>query len=130
MLKCVTVLMFLLATPLLANIGVVNNESDSLQVVKTQEGIASWYGGYHNGRKTASGEVYREHLMTCASNSHKFGTKLRVTNPKTGKSVIVKVNDTGGFSKYGRLLDLSKGAFEKIANLKQGLVRVIVEVLE
>lgn len=121
--------MFLLATPLFATTGVAGNEGDSLQVVKTQEGVASWYGGSHNGRKTASGEIFREHLMTCASNSHKFGTRLRVTNPDTGKSVVVRVNDTGGFKKYGRLLDLSKGAFSKIAPIRQGLVRVIVEVL-
>lgn len=89
--------------------------------------VASWYN--LDGRKTASGEVFRTHAMTCASNSHKIGTKLLVTNPKTNKSVVVRVNDTGGFSKYGRTLDLSKGAFSKIAHLSQGTVNVTIKRL-
>mgnify|MGYP006336678881 CR=1 FL=1 len=89
--------------------------------------VASWYN--LDGRKTASGEVFRTHAMTCASNSHKIGTKLLVTNPKTNKSVVVRVNDTGGFSKYGRTLDLSKGAFSKIAHLNQGTVNVTIKRL-
>ena len=89
--------------------------------------VASWYN--LDGRKTASGEVFRTHDMTCASNSHRIGTKLLVTNPKTNKSVVVRVNDTGGFSKYGRTLDLSKGAFSKIAHLSQGTVNVTIKRL-
>ena len=89
--------------------------------------VASWYN--LDGRKTASGEVFRTHAMTCASNTHKIGTKLLVTNPKTNKSVVVRVNDTGGFSKYGRTLDLSKGAFSKIAHLNQGTVNVTIKKL-
>lgn len=89
--------------------------------------VASWYN--LDGRKTASGEVFRTHAMTCASNSHKIGTKLLVTNTKTNKSVVVRVNDTGGFSKYGRTLDLSKGAFSKIAHLSQGTVNVTIKKL-
>lgn len=89
--------------------------------------VASWYN--LDGRKTASGEVFRTNAMTCASNTHKIGTKLLVTNPKTNKSVVVRVNDTGGFSKYGRTLDLSKGAFSKIAHLSQGTVNVTIKRL-
>ena len=76
--------------------------------------VASWYN--LDGRKTASGEVFRTHSLTCASNTHKLGTYLKVTNTANDKSVVCKVNDTGGFSKYGRTLDLSKGAFSKIAH--------------
>lgn len=89
----------------------------------------SWYGGNFHGRHTSSGEKYNQNDMTCASNSHKIGTKLLVTNPKTNKSVVVRVNDTGGFSKYGRTLDLSKGAFSKIAHLNQGTVNVTIKKL-
>ena len=89
----------------------------------------SWYGGYFHGRQTASGEKYNQNGMTCASNSHKIGTKLLVTNHKTNKSVVVRVNDTGGFSKYGRTLDLSKGAFSKIALLSQGTAKVTIKKL-
>lgn len=91
---------------------------------------ASWYGGYFHGRKTASGEIYNKHALTAASNSHKMGTKLKVTNAKTGKSVVVKVNDTGGFAKYNRTLDLSQAAFQQIAPLGQGVAKVTIQVLK
>ena len=90
----------------------------------------SWYGGSFHGKKTANGETYNMHAMTAASNSHKMGTKLLVTNPKNNKSVIVKVNDTGGFAKYGRTLDLSKGAFAKIADLNSGTCKVEIKILK
>ena len=89
----------------------------------------SWYGGYFHGRLTYSGERYNKYALTCASNTHKMGTKLLVTNTKNNKSVVVRVNDTGGFSKYGRTLDLSQGAFSKIANLGQGTVNVKIKKL-
>ena len=92
---------------------------------------ASWYGFKPwDGRKTASGEVFRTYGLTTASNSHKMGTMLRVTNVVNGKSVVVKVTDTGGFAKYGRTLDLLQGAFQKITPLSQGIVRVKIEVLK
>lgn len=91
---------------------------------------ASWYGGYFHGRKTASGEIYNKYALTAASNSHKLGTKLKVTNVKTGKSVVVKVNDTGGFTKYNRTLDLSQAAFQQIAPLGQGVAKVTIQVLK
>ena len=92
--------------------------------------IASYYGKGFHGKRTASGEIFNKWAMTTASNSHKMGTKLKVTNVVNGKSVIVKVNDRGGFSKYGRTLDLSRGAFAKIADIKQGLVKVKIKVLK
>lgn len=91
---------------------------------------ASWYGGKFHGRTTASGETYNKWAMTTASNSHKMGTKLKVTNIENGKSVVVKVNDTGGFKKYGRTLDLSRGAFAKIADINKGLVKIRIQVLQ
>ena len=100
------------------------------QNAHAQTGIASWYGKQFHGRLTASGERYNKWAMTCASNSHKMGTRLKVTNKANGKSVIVKVNDTGGFKKYGRLLDLSRGAFAKIENINKGIVKVDVVVLK
>lgn len=47
-----------------------------------------------------------------------------------GKSVTVRVNDTGGFKKYGRTLDLSRGAFSKIANIKTGIIKVKIKVIK
>ena len=100
-----------------------------LASMNTQAATASFYGERFHLKRTASGEIFDMNKMTCASNTHKLGTKLRVTNKETGKSVVVKVNDTGGFSKYGRTLDLSKAAFSKIADIKHGLVKVDIKVL-
>ena len=97
--------------------------------INTQAATASFYGSKFHGKKTASGEVFDMNKMTCASNTHKMGTKLKVVNKANKKSIICKVNDTGGFSKYGRTLDLSKAAFAKIADIKQGLVKVDIKVL-
>ena len=92
--------------------------------------VVSWYGSSPwEGRKTASGEVFRSHKLTCASNVHKMGTMLLVTNKANGKSVVVKVTDRGGFGKYGRTLDLSQGAFSKIANTSQGIAKVTIKRL-
>lgn len=98
-----------------------------LLVTSANAGVASWYGERFHNKRTASGEIFNMNAMTCASNTHKMGTKLLVTNKENGKSVIVKVNDTGGFKKYGRTLDLSKGAFSKIANTKKGLIEVTIK---
>lgn len=87
---------------------------------------ATWYGGKFHGRLTASGERYNQNALTCASNKYKFGTQLIVTNQANGKSVTCRVNDRGGFGKYGVSLDLSKAAFAKIAPLSQGKIKVTI----
>lgn len=92
--------------------------------------IASWYGGKHHGKKTASGEIFNQNALTAASNTHKLGTKLKVTNQANGKSVIVRITDRGGFGKYGRTLDLSKGAFSQIASLSKGTIKVNIEQVQ
>ncbi len=68
--------------------------------------------------------------MTAASNTYPFNTRLRVTCATTGKSVVVRINDTGGFHKYGRSIDLSQGAAEKLGIIKQGVAKVYLEVLK
>lgn len=93
--------------------------------MKTLIFLATFYGGVFHGRTTASGEKFDKNKFTCASNHYKMDTMLEVTNILNGKSVIVKVNDTGGFK--GKKIDLSEGAFKKIANLKQGVIKVRVE---
>jgi len=90
-----------------------------------QCGGASYYG-HQDGyawRTTASGEAMNPGLMTTAHKYLPFGTRLRVTNQNNGKSIIVKVNDRGPFV-AGRVLDLSYGAFTKIASASQGVTRV------
>ena len=91
---------------------------------------ASWYGKPFHGRLTASGERFNMNDLTCASNTHKIGTTLKVTNKSNGKSVIVRVNDTGGFKKYGRTLDLSREAFNKIEDINKGLVKINIQILK
>lgn len=86
-------------------------------------GKASWYGGSHHGRLTASGEVFNQYAMTAAMPSRKYlGRVYKVTSG--GKSVTVTITDTGGFARYGRLIDLSQGAFAKLANTNRGVIQV------
>lgn len=93
-----------------------------------QEGKASHYGGkYHHGRKMANGKIFDKNALTCAHNQYPFGTKLRVSYQ--GKSVIVTVTDRGGFNKLGRIIDLSEGAFKRLAPLSKGVIKVKIEKL-
>jgi rare lipoprotein A len=89
---------------------------------------ATYYSDAFHGKVMRSGQVYDANKLTCASNTHKLGTKLKVTNLDNGKSVIVKVTDTGSFRKV--TLDLSKKAFSKIAELKQGVINVKIKVVQ
>ena len=92
--------------------------------------LASHYGigdGYH-GRTTANGERYNAYGHSTAHRSLPFGTRLRVTNQTNGKSVIVRVNDRGPFV-AGRSLDLSYGAFTKIASPGSGVARVCYSLM-
>lgn len=89
---------------------------------------ASWYGGIHHGRKTASGEVFDENKLTAAHKTLSFGSSVEVINIDNEKSCTVIINDRGPFIK-GRDLDLSKKAFSKISNLKKGVINVKYKVL-
>ena len=85
---------------------------------------ATWYGDAYHGKRTYSGEVFDMNKMTAASNHFQIGDKLKVTNKLNGKSVIVRINDKGAMSK--EIIDLSKGAFRKIADLKKGIIDIQV----
>ena len=91
-------------------------------------GIASWYSEADAGINlhTANGEVFDDSQLTCASWNFPFGTYLKVTNRLNGKSVVCRVNDRGPHKRLERLIDLTKTAFRKIANPRQGLLRVSV----
>lgn len=92
------------------------------------EGIASFYGGKYNFRKTASGERFLSYKMTAAHKTLPFGLIVLVTNLDNGASVKVKINDRGPFIE-GRIIDLSAGAFKKIAPSNQGLANIRIDVL-
>ncbi|OAV32182.1 septal ring lytic transglycosylase RlpA family protein [Moraxella catarrhalis] len=101
----------------------------ALLATASQANYATYYGDKFHGRKTANGEQYNQNALTCASNQYKFGTRLKVTNKANGKSVVCRVNDRGGFGKYGTALDLSKGAFKNIAPLSDGKIKVTIRRL-
>ncbi len=96
---------------------------------KTAFGVASWYSDSFDGRKTSNGEIFRQSKLTCAThNGYKFGTWLRVTNLRNGKSVIVKVNDRM-HPRMKRIVDLSRAAAKQIGIISSGLTKVKVEIL-
>ncbi|MEM9331769.1 MAG: septal ring lytic transglycosylase RlpA family protein [Pseudomonadota bacterium] len=88
-----------------------------------QCGGASWYA---LNSKTASGEWMNPNTMTAAHRNLRFGTKVRVTNQRNGRSIIVRINDRGPFIK-GRVIDLSKAAAAKLGYLRRGHTPVCIE---
>ena len=91
-------------------------------------GVASWYGGRHLGRHTASGEILTAQARTAAHRSLPLGALVRVTNLKNGKSSLVKINDRGPFV-AGRLIDLSEQAARDLGMIEDGLANVRLELI-
>ena len=93
-----------------------------------QIGVASWYSETDPGinRHTANGEFFDDSKLTCASWHHAFGTLLKITNLKNGKSVVCRVNDRGPNKRLGRLVDLTLTAFRYIAEPRTGLIHVSI----
>ena len=87
---------------------------------------ASWYGPKFHGKFTANGEVYDQMALTAAHKYLSFGTLLKITYTKNGKSVIVRINDRGPYIE-GRELDLSKGAAIELGILAKGVARVKIQ---
>jgi rare lipoprotein A len=92
-------------------------------------GVASWYGGVFNGRKTASGEVYDMNAMTACHPSLPFGSIVRVVNVHNHHSVVVRITDRGDLVEEGRIIDLSYGAAQKLGITWNGLAHVDLQVL-
>jgi len=95
------------------------------RIVSSYQVKASWY---ECCKKTANGEKFDPEGMTAAHRSLKFGTRLRVTNPSNGKSVIVRINDRGPFIK-GVDLDVSRGVARYLDMIKKGHAKLLVEQL-
>ncbi len=93
-----------------------------------ETGVASYYGDRFRGRATASGEKFDPDKLTAAHPSHPFGTRVRVTNLKNGRSVVVRINDRGPY-KPGRIIDLSTRAAKEIGLLTDGITKVLVQVV-
>ncbi|WP_170172567.1 septal ring lytic transglycosylase RlpA family protein [Hymenobacter rigui] len=95
----------------------------------TMRGRASWYGREHQGHRTSNGERFDRNKYTCAHKTLPFGTKLRVSNPETGKSVVVRVTDRGPF-RHQRILDLSEIAARPLGIVTHGAVSVVAQVVD
>lgn len=95
----------------------------SVAAVPFELGMASFFAAEMAGRRTANGETCDPATLTAAHRTLPFGTKLRVTNPANGKSVIVRINDRGPFAR-GRVVDLSKAAAAEIGLVQRGHGRV------
>ena len=94
-----------------------------------QRGVASWYGPGFHGRLTANGERFDMNELTAAHKTLPFGTRVLVHNPRTGKEVVVRINDRGPFIK-GRMIDLSKAAAKALGFKSRGHDAVVLrEVL-
>jgi len=99
-----------------------------LSIGESKDVLASWYGEYFHGRKTALGEVYDMNGFSAAHKTYPLGTVLKVTNPDNGVSLTVRINDRGPF--WGnRELDLSKGSAEYLGTKEQGVAPVHIEVI-
>jgi rare lipoprotein A len=120
-------LMFLITQALEAPL--VAHVSEPLKPIRTWTTKASWYGGKFQGRKTASGERYDMYSATGASPSLPFGSLLRVSNPKTHVSQLVRINDRGPFID-DRELDVSYLVACRLGLLDSGTSRLRVELLE
>lgn len=95
----------------------------------TQSGKASFYASKFEGKRTASGEIYRHNNFTAAHRSLSFGTWVKVVNLKNNKSVIVRINDRGPFIK-GRILDLSQSAAKELGQLYEGVFSISIQVYQ
>ncbi len=94
-----------------------------------EKGIASWYGPNFHGKFTANGEVYNQYELTAAHKTLQMPSIIRVTNLENGRSLILRVNDRGPYSR-SRILDVSKRAAELLGFKKQGTARIKLQVLE
>ena len=128
-------------TKLNDNREIVRNEIESGKDTKTssynseeektlyQTGVASFYGGKWHGKRTANGEIFDTYSLTAAHKTLPFNTKVKVTNLNNGKSVIVRINNRGPYSK-GRVIDLSTAAFSAIENTSKGITKVQLQIVK
>jgi len=94
----------------------------------SETGKIAWYGRKFAGRKTASGEAFNPEALTMAHKTLPFGTRVKVTNPKNGKSVTVRVNDRGP-TQADRVGDVSYAAARKLGMLKPGVIEAELTVV-
>lgn len=89
-------------------------------------GAASWYGAEFGWRRTASGERFNPHGLTGAHRSLPMGSRVRVTNLRNGRSVLLTITDRGPFRRR-REIDVSYGAARQLGFVERGIERVLIE---
>ncbi len=94
-----------------------------------ERGRISWYGQAFAGRPTASGEAFDPSAMTMAHPSLPFGTRVRVTNLRNRRSVVLRVNDRGPFN-AGRIGDVSEAAAKELGMWRRGIATATLQVVE
>ena len=100
------------------------------RIVSSQRGIASFYGPGFHGEKTASGRRFDSRAMVAAHRTLPLGSWVRVTNLENGRSVVLHVIDRGPYVGRNTIIDVSEGAARRLAFVKEGRVRVKVDVLD
>jgi rare lipoprotein A len=113
----------LAAASLLVLPGFVLDASASPVGGRVQSGHASWYGPGFHGRRTASGETFHAGGLTAAHRTLPFGSRVRVVHKGSGRSVVVRINDRGPFTR-GRVIDLARGAAQKIGMAGTAMVEL------
>jgi len=129
--RCLNFIMlssFTVALLMLNGCGAIHNAQIS-EIGKIQFGVASWYSNSFQGSKTASGEKYDKDDFTAAHRALPYGTIVKVTNIKNGRSVYVRINDRGPH-KASRKIDMSYAAAKKIGMINDGIARVRLEVID
>jgi rare lipoprotein A len=98
------------------------------EIVVMEKGIASWYGPGFHGRRASDGSIYDQRAFTAAHRTLPFGTRVRVTNLHTGRSVVVTITDRGPYIGQ-RAIDLSRAGAEALGMVRDGLAKVEIRVI-
>ena len=101
--------------------------------LEVQRGLASFYGPGFNGQQTASGRIFDEREMVAAHRSLPLGSVVRVTNLQNNRAVVLEVIDRGPYGRNyrkGTIIDVSRGAARRLGFIRDGLVRVRIDLLQ
>lgn len=102
--------------------------AQTFQIGDTFSGSASYYHKKFQGRKTASGEIFKNDEFTCAHKKFPFGTMIEITNIANGRKVITRVNDRGPFSGK-RILDMSHAAAKELRMFQGGIIKIKARIV-
>jgi rare lipoprotein A len=124
---------YLFLTALVGAMVFVCHPAEPSRLPQMQVGLASYYGPGFHGRETASGRIFDQREMVAAHRTLPLGTVVRVTNLENGRVVMLRVIDRGPYGRNvrkGAIIDVSKGAARRLRFIRDGLVRVRVEILK